>query len=496
MSNQLRQIKVLERIRSWRQLPVGLVITGLMLGLAVVGGMGGEASGDAVADDSAESSVETEAPDAETSHEASAADMMRQAEVIATETAALLQTAETAEDWDRIARQWVEAIALLQSIPPDNPSRIVAQRQLHSYLQQLQDAQQRAAQASLTSGGLPSLGSDILDAQLAGYLSYVATVGTPDVLIVGSSRSLQGIDPQKLQQTLAARGYEDLTVFNFSVNGATAQVVEFIVGQLLPEPLPEVIVWGDGSRAFNEGRRDRTWEKLLASPGYQQVTSVPGSLSLAAIEQTDPLAQRVTARSPLVNIPGNLDALGFSAVSDRFDPQTYYQQTPQVAGRYDGAYAGFSLNGPQADALGRIAAIAQAKDAQLLFVNLPLSGSYLDDFRWYYEQQFQQFLQTQSEAHGFEVIDLLTQWENQPGFFADPSHINREGAGAIARQLAQSPKIVDALSTPAAPASSPMPDLALPRPSESLSDSVEPDSVEPAPPRRPPPPVPPPPARP
>ena len=470
------------RIKSWRQIPICLAIAGLILGLTVLGGAGGKASGDAVADDSAESLVEPDEPDV--SGEASAADTVRQAEAIAIETAALIQTAATAEDWDRAARQWVEAIALLQSISPDSPSRIVAQRQLHSYLQQLQDAQQRAAQASFTFGGLPSLGSDILDAQLAGYLSYVATVGTPDVLIVGSSRSLQGIDPQTLQQGLTARGYEDLTVFNFSVNGATAQVVEFIVGQLLPEPLPEVIVWGDGSRAFNEGRRDRTWERLLASPGYQRVTSAPGSLSLSVLEQADPLAQRVTVRSPLIDIPGNLDALGFSAVSDRFNPQTYYQQTPPVAGRYDGAYAGFALNGPQADALGRLAAIAKSKNAQLLFVNLPLSGSYLDDFRWYHEQQFQQFLQAQSKTHGFEVIDLLTQWENQPGFFADPSHINQDGASAIARQLAQSSEMVDALSALAAPASSPMP------------DSVPSESVDTAPPRRPPPPIPPPPDKP
>ena len=284
------------------------------------------------------------------------ADTLQQAKALATQADSMAQAAATAPQWDAVVAQWIAAIALLQSVPPESPSRILAQRQLRGYLQQLQDAQQRAEQSS-PNLSLPSLGSDLFDAQLAGYLSYVATVGTPDVLIVGSSRALQGIDPQSLQQALAAQGYADLKVFNFSVNGATAQVEEFIVGQLLPEPLPPVIVWGDGSRAFNEGRRDRTWESLLASPGYQSVQTTSGALAFSPVAaQPVQSARRITANSPLIEEPGNLDALGFSAVSDRFDPQTYYQQIPQVEGRYDGAYDGFALNGAQANALDRLAA--------------------------------------------------------------------------------------------------------------------------------------------
>lgn len=390
-------------------------------------------------------------------------DAIQQANDRATQAQQLTQTATTAAQWDAVSAQWMSAIALLQSIPPESPSRIFAQRQIHSYLQQLQDAQQRAEQSSQTTS-LPTLGSDLRDAQMAGYLSYVASVGTPDILIVGSSRALQGIDPQVLQQTLAAQGYENPSVFNFSVNGATAQVVEFMLSELLPEPLPKVIVWGDGSRAFNEGRRDRTWESLRASPGYQKLTTGSEAERLV-FNGTN---RRVTARSALTPIPGNIDALGFSAVRDRFDPQRYYQQIPRVEGRYDGAYAGFALNGDQTAALGRLAAKVKLKESRLLFVNLPLSGSYLDSFRLYYEQQFQQFLQTQSAASDFAVIDLLTQWENQPGFFADPSHINQDGAQAIAIQLAKSPALIEALKLSAI---------------ESIEQPL----------RRPPPPIPPPP---
>ena len=412
-----------------------------------------------------------------------AADALQQAAALATQAELLTQTAATAAQWDAVVAQWMAAIAHLQSIPVASPSRIMAQRQIRRYLQPLNTAQLRAEQAS-TNVGLASLGSNLFDAQLAGYLSYVATVGTPDILIVGSSRALQGIDPQALQQTLSAQGHGDLKVFNFSVNGATAQVVEFVVTRLLPKPLPGAIVWGDGSRAFNEGRRDRTWESLLASPGYRALENNPQALSVAALT-ANPSRQRITARSPLTLTPNDLDALGFSAVDDRFNPQVYYQQIPKVEGRYDGAYAGFSLNGTQAEALGRLAKTSKAEAVQLLFVNLPLSGSYLDSFRLYYEQQFQQFLQTQSSQYGFTAIDLLTQWENQPGFFADPSHINREGGRAIAQQLAQHPALVEALSSDTL---SPIPE-----PATSPSEPVEP--IETVPTRRPPPPIPPPPSK-
>ena len=396
------------------------------------------------ADSAAEPEVEA-AADSVAVRLQQAADLARQAE-------AMTQRAALAADWDAVVAQWLQAIALVQSVPPESPSRIVAQRQMRGYLDQLLAAQQRSEQAS-PSAGLPSLGSDVFNDQLAGYLSYVATVGTPDILIVGSSRALQGIDPQVMQQSLQRAGHE-LRVFNFSVNGATAQVINFLLSDLLPKPLPTVVVWGDGSRAFNDGRRDRTWESLTSSPGYQTIhaatlpatlpseTPIAPSVSLAASSAT---ANRVSAQSPLPKPSEKFDALGFLAVGDRFIPQAYYQQFPQVNGRYDGAYASFHLYGAQTTALAALARSAKSQNSRLIFVNLPLSGSYLDAYRLYYEEQFQQFLQAESRALSFDVVDLLSQWRDKPALFADPSHLNQDGAAAIAAQLAQNPTVLSAL---------------------------------------------------
>ncbi|MFE4104706.1 hypothetical protein ACFVKH_00355, partial [Almyronema epifaneia S1] len=161
--------------------------------------------------------------------------------------------AQSAQDWSAVMGQWADAITLIQSVPTTSPQRLFAQRKAEEFLLNLKTAQQKAAGS--VPAVFPTLGSQILDEQLAGYFSYMAAVGVPDVLIVGSSRALQGVDPQALQQALSDRGYAEAKVFNLGINGATAQVVNFVLQRLLtPEQLPKLILWAGGSRAFNSSR--------------------------------------------------------------------------------------------------------------------------------------------------------------------------------------------------------------------------------------------------
>ncbi|MGF1458176.1 MAG: hypothetical protein ACFBSG_04045 [Leptolyngbyaceae cyanobacterium] len=118
----------------------------------------------------------------------------------------------------------------------------------------------------------PSFRSQQMDEKLALYHQRLAESGPPDILIIGSSRALRGVDPAALQRELAALGYGDLSVFNFGVNGATAQVVDLTIRRVLePHQLPRVIVWADGARAFNSGRTDVTFNAIAASDGYREL---------------------------------------------------------------------------------------------------------------------------------------------------------------------------------------------------------------------------------
>jgi hypothetical protein len=118
----------------------------------------------------------------------------------------------------------------------------------------------------------PSLNNPLLDQKLALYQQYLLTGEPPDVLIVGSSRALRGVDPQVLADHLASLGYSNLRIFNFAINGSTAQVVDLQLRQLLkPEELPRLVIWADGARAFNSGHVDVTYNAIAVSEGFKQV---------------------------------------------------------------------------------------------------------------------------------------------------------------------------------------------------------------------------------
>ena len=187
----------------------------------------------------------------------------------ATQASNLAQSANSQQDWDEVAALWVQAVAWMQAVPPGSPRRAFAEKKVVEYMRNLVYSQQQAG-ANGSQASTVSFSSDLLNEQLGLYLSYVAAVGPPDVLIVGSSRALQGVDPKQLKQSLAQRGRPGLKVFNFSVNGATAQVVDFQLRRLLkPGHLPQMIVWADGVRGFNSGRDDRTFNSIVDSEGSQ-----------------------------------------------------------------------------------------------------------------------------------------------------------------------------------------------------------------------------------
>ncbi|EAW34371.1 hypothetical protein [Lyngbya sp. PCC 8106] len=406
----------------------------------------------------------------------------------------LAQTAKTKQQWDEVARNWVQAVAWMQAVPPNSPKRAFAEKKVVEYMRNLTYSQQQAAKTQMTSQ-FPSFDSELLDEQLQLYLSYLSTVGKPDILIVGSSRALQGIDPREMKQALAAKGYQGLKIFNFGVNGATAQVVDYVLTDLLtPNQLPKMIVWADGVRALNSGRIDRTYQSIIASEGHKrlasgvrpQLTSTqsdntqtcyqlpqscsakpkwvlpqahqdqqifdqdfslknanlksfsPVAFNSATSPQVSPLFYRPSEQTSatLISLNTTIDANGFLSAPSRYNPYTYYQQRPYVSGRYDGDYRAFNLAGEQARAFSSVIGYVKTQNIPLVFVNLPLTDDYLDSYRWWAEQEFQNNMQRLSQEYGFIFIDLseaaLTRYE----YFVDPSHLNRYGAQVVAQKLA------------------------------------------------------------
>lgn len=307
----------------------------------------------------------------------------------------------------------------------------------------------------------PSFSSQRLDQELQLYLQYLRTHGKPDILVMGSSRSLQGIDPLALEEALAAQGHPGLKIYNFGINGATAQVMNLLVQEILaPEQLPKLIVWGDGSRAFNSGRPDHTYSQIIASAGYQRVArgvrpipsrttdwEIPTFVTTSNKSLADSAA--AAAEAP---IAPDLTDQGFQIVSEQYDPDRYYRRFPWVPGEYDGSYHNFNLEGEQTDATIAIAEFTRKHGIKLIFVNLPLTRDYLDSTRRRYEAEFQQYMWQLAAQEQFMFRDLSQQPSlMQNGYFADPSHINRHGARAVAFHLAKDATIPWQIVRPVAP---------------------------------------------
>lgn len=345
----------------------------------------------------------------------------------------------------------------------------------------------------------PSFNSPQLDEQLARYQSYIARhQQPPDVLIIGSSRALRGVDPAVLEEQLKRQGYGALKVFNFGVNGATLQVVDLILRRVLPpEQLPQLILIADGVRAVNSGRVDRTYDSIAQSQGYQQIAE--GRLNLPMGELADHNTEPTTGQSGMPwtqwqpsaftqyltgfsssysqrqqlkqtlqsivnqqvmippqatpdvvaaeaedqltqNIP-TLQSNGFLPMSETFEPQSYYEKHSFVSGYYDGDYQGFELVGEQMTALNDLLDYIQPMEIEVVFVNMPLTSDYLDEVRWDYEQVFIQQMQQLESQNQLTFINLGLAWPGQYNYFSDPSHLNKYGAAAVSQRLSKESQI-------------------------------------------------------
>ncbi len=122
---------------------------------------------------------------------------------------------------------------------------------------------------------------------------------------------MRGVDPVALKNSLSAQGYSGISIFNFGINGATAQVVDLVVRQMLPqEKLPKLILFADGARAFNSGRVDITYNGIVASEGYKTLAAgrppIPGTTVVAQAAKAAPSPARAEPASVTEEAPTSL----------------------------------------------------------------------------------------------------------------------------------------------------------------------------------------------
>jgi hypothetical protein len=334
-----------------------------------------------------------------------------------------------------------------------------------------------------------SFNNPLLEQKLTQYQLRCSKQGVPDILIVGSSRALRGVDPAILRSNLIGKDTSP-QIYNFGINGATAQVVDLILRQLLtPGQLPKIVIWADGSRAFNSGRVDRTYDTIASSDRYRKLAIASGlknstssilqaqssfqntyqaidtaiDFQLAEISPVyhhrDRLKSLLQTKVPFVmqitdsndstsiNDPAtsinerDIDSDGFLSLTLQFDPINYYQKYAKVTGDSDGDYANFQLLGNQAHALQQTITLLASRKIPLVFVNLPLSDIYLDKIRRQHEITFKEYMQKLVNSSQLTFVDMDGLINRQYDHFSDPSHLNQAGAIAVSEYLAQTKAI-------------------------------------------------------
>ncbi|MBW4661180.1 MAG: hypothetical protein KME15_21090 [Drouetiella hepatica Uher 2000/2452] len=207
--------------------------------------------------------------------------------------------------------------------PPQSPP--LQKRSSLPYTAIQPEASQITAAILAAEPTLPSFNSHQMDEKLKLYYQYIKENGKPpDVLVMGSSRALRGIDPAALKQSLADLGYADLSIFNFGINGATAQVADLLVQQLLtPDQLPRLILWADGARAFNSGGGDVTFNGIAASEGYRQLTA--GQFPIPKLTAELPTAPTQPKNGINISLTSSYEAI------DRW----FSSQLAEISGTYD-----------------------------------------------------------------------------------------------------------------------------------------------------------------
>jgi hypothetical protein len=159
-----------------------------------------------------------------------------------------------------------------------------------------------------------------------------------------------------------------------------------------------------------------------------------------------PLANQITNddREVITNLDAqmnikdrSIDFDGFLAIDIQFNPNTYYQKYPRVAGNSDGDYANFQLLGSQDRALQQVTHLLATRKIPLVFVNVPLTNLYLDKFRRQYEITFKQYMNKSMDSRQLIFIDMDGFLKRKYDRFSDPSHLNQWGAVDVSNYLIQ-----------------------------------------------------------
>jgi hypothetical protein len=298
------------------------------------------------------------------------------------------------------------------------------------------------------------------------WANYLAHPG-PDVLVLGASNARLDIDARALGESLSAATGRHVTAAAIGMNAATPDFLSVLTYRVMKLPKrPKVIVFPVAAPMVNPHFRCSTCPADLVSPYLwqisepydldfmrQAVSSDPNPKELLALWAasaaiTYPLVL-AAARCQLVETgraaatdlgrsvplflrgPTACDVGQHPGPDDHWTPESQQLTEQEYATNF---VADFEFSSRQADYLVRMAELARAGGAQPVFAEFPSLG--MDAVNPGAEAAFRSGIRDVSVRAGAPFLDLTAQLQDDHSLWADPLHLNRYGAAAMAPILA------------------------------------------------------------
>jgi hypothetical protein len=291
---------------------------------------------------------------------------------------------------------------------------------------------------------------DLFTQRKEAQMRRLARDGGVDVVLLGSSKMLYGVDPD----VIAAR--TGLRCYNASIYRGVPTVSEaWLQDRVLPMLRPKVVVLGMSPTEVNDNSPLTTRLEeyrnapIFSASGPRRVLAEAGHHLASArfvrwAKQPSRLGRAVVkaARTPAAwrwKLPTEIDhVLGPSGqcltLQDRsygHGPRMYELIRSQAGVDYDNG-------GIQSDALARAAALAEAHGARVVFAAMPGAAEFLDDMfdggraAWCREWRR---LRDLAASAGVPIVDVATGFEDHR-WFADMVHLNGQGRQEFSARLA------------------------------------------------------------
>ena len=269
-----------------------------------------------------------------------------------------------------------------------------------------------------------------------------------EVLFAGSSMMAGGVDPVAFTEA------SGLTSYNAGFAGPSMRTITpWVLDVVEPMLDPEVVVVGVQTRELSDNgpKSQVMYEKFMNSPGYKQTKGTVASQLEGDLEELSYfLRYRRALREPsrlFATDEAERRALAEADVRKVIGPRgirveesvDYRRAGKLIRALRDNTLNDFAVGGPEYEALERLERVLEARDVQLILLNMPVTNDYWTAHedaisnRARYHALMQDFV----AETGVPLIDAGNGFPSSVAF-RDPIHLDVEARQAMAEALAAS----------------------------------------------------------